>query len=1361
MAKGLPSVEQKITVDSRDAVRGYSEGAEGARDFARANKEALESIQELARGLPEMKKAAGIDFGNVRAANDAIREGLKTVADANAMAEMAVARNIQAVKAQKAAQEELTAAIKGTADANLATVSASTTALEAYRTKLKAVSAEINDSLVTQASLARRALVVAGGEDIAALVGARAAAAIAAGAGGGGAGGGGAVIGAGGGGGGAGIAAAMGGGAAGGGGGGGAGAAAASFATVASFITRWWPAAHYIIMGTNEALATIVPALVAAGAAATVGAQGFELMTTRGQALRTVQESLGGSLNTTAASYVGLKNNLQQAQNAANTGVWELAGGAINSLTGNTGGFVKMGTNTLSMLDQFGAKVTLAFKGGAGGQLQSLVAQGTNYLKQFGDVAGNVALTIAHLAPNLPGVGGDLLSTLQGITRLAANATSVIPGPILGAALSAEAGARLGPVLVGGVAKLLTSGGGMLGRALPALGGGVTAAGEVLGGLTAPEIAVAAVTAYGMGKLITSKDYAQQITGGLISGVGQDTLTKGFADSVSALNTLTKIQSQQPAAIAADAARGAVAGVNAAGGRFAGSIAGAGVDLGAKGDIPVYSAGVRQLAQDYNNVLQGGQQISKMFGVDLPTAFRLADQAQLQLGTAFNKNGQLTDVAKQQLLNLQTGYSAMNTTTGVFGQNVGAVNTAMGLQKTQLSTVNQAWDQFTGNAVAGAVGTANLNANLQANAGNVKQVAQALASFSAPASAAAWNLFASPSTTTPGLLQQSNSMADWIRLAQTSGVLSGAQGAGMTAYLGQQLLPYGKQSPAALAAVGILGQQAGLATAYDPSKTQAQNYAAISKAIDGAAVSQSQYAKGTVQASVGLANVSSQAQHFSQTMQSNVIGAMAAGAVSLPKMSADMAKFASSLTPSGGFNTAALKTVAADLKSVGVNAQSAGAIVTQAMTLHGVSTAGVAAAVKQVTQEINGIPSAKKVQITASAPQGDIQAMKQALASMHDKTVHVAAHADLGEVAMLKQMIGALSDKTVNVITHVMTIYSSSGVPSGVAQATTQSSTGLQIVKQMNRLQTGGLVGGSGSGDTVPAMLEPGELVIPRHLVGELSSVMSHTGSGGHFQGGGVIPPGNPGGPMIGPPGLDAAMQQLLADLTRELKKSGFGKQVAVQIISGISAGMADSLGKAGLAKLAQGLVAKMTTEVNYAKNVSSQTVSGLNMAGMDTTQSSVASQMQSYLGSIQAFTKDLKTLGKQGLSKGVLQQLISAGPVQGEALAQSILGTGTTGGSQVQAINKLWNSINKAAQGLGAQAAATMLGGTVAPNLKSATITNNNVTVNVSLGGGVSGDLALSNAQLNQLVAAVQKALLQKAKKNRRTNVALPPKTA
>lgn len=56
--------------------------------------------------------------------------------------------------------------------------------------------------------------------------------------------------------------------------------------------------------------------------------------------------------------------------------------------------------------------------------------------------------------------------------------------------------------------------------------------------------------------------------------------------------------------------------------------------------------------------------------------------------------------------------------------------------------------------------------------------------------------------------------------------------------------------------------------------------------------------------------------------------------------------------------------------------------------------------------------------------------------------------------------------------------------------------------------------------------------------------------------------------------------------------------------------------------------------------------------------------------------------------------------------------------------------------------------GGTLTPDLRSGRITTNNVTVRITAGGGAT--LALSEAQVKELVAKVQQQLIEQAKRDR-----------
>ena len=1209
----------------------------------------------------------------------------------------------------------------------------------------------------------------------------------------------------------------------------GANTAAGHWAVVSGALSTWLPRIHYAMMAFNELASTVGPALIAGGAATMVGWQGGEVASRRYEALNTVQEALGGSVNQTAASFVGLKSNLQAAQNAANTGVWELAGAAINSLTGKTSGFTQMGTNTIAMLDTFAAKATLAFKSGGGAAaLQQITSQGTHYLQQFGQIAGNIGTTFLHVAPNLPGVGSDLISTLQGATKAASWATGAIPGGILGTGLAAEAGARYGPTIVGALgAALGKAPGGILGTAAHAatadeiaaaaargevINAGETVAGTglagALGSVKVPQLAIAAAAAYLIGKTATAQSPLQQHLATLQGGIDQSLVGGGGINAViGAMGQVGPVGGPQTMAYGSSVAKaysdvfsshffkglqevfqtgwGSVPG--AVGTTRALGFGGSGFGTGIAGDLATPAAYNKQaldkMAGSFNNILTAGQQVSKMMGVSLPDAFGLTQQALLQVGNAFDKHGNLTAAAKQQIANLQSGYEAMNTTTGVFGKNVGAVNVANGLAATQVSNVNTAWDQFTNNAVQGAVGASSLAQNLALAHPTIKATAQALSGFG-PGSAAAWAAFASPNANAPGLLQQSQSQADWIRIAQTSGAVSGAQGAGMTAYLAKQLLPYGAKSPLAASAIGILGQQAGMPSGLDQKQQTAW--------LDKHTMSQKQYNQAVAEAGVTMASVSGQAAHFGQTVQASVVSAMEQGAVNLPKMTTDMGKLAKSFTPSGGFGGSALKTVASDLHNVGLNLQSAQAIVSNAMASHGIKDTGAAmAAVKSQYAKIDvQVEGAAKVAVlkadmsslhdkivkaqaeTSGTP--SVNALKTALATLQSKTVTAEAVA-LGRPAIvaLGNAIAALQSKTVYATTIVRTIVESTGtqisfqgVGSGNETASIQGSP-LRL-----HAQTGMLVPGFGSGDHVPALLEPGEAIVPRYLVPLIAPILkSHHVPG--FAAGGIIPAGTLSGVNSQISSEWKILDQMYASSASKAAVNNFWKTIldplyaAKDAFKGIATHAA-AISKA-TSKLADTLTGKFTTAMNFARGVSGAASAGQGfgtaglISGMDPTQDTVANQMQAYLTSEKAFTTDLKTLTKGGLNKSLIQQLIAAGPTQGDALAQSILqGGGTSGtGAGISQVNQLWKQIGSASHALGSQAAMSVYGQTIAPNLKSGNVTSNNISISVNVPAGSGANLALTTAQIKQITAEVQAALLKQAKRNRTTGVALAGKKA
>ena len=1244
----------------------------------------------------------------------------------------------------------------------------------------------------------------------------------------------------------------------GGGGGFGLGSSAAIGAKVNSWIGTWYPRFHWAMMLTNEVLATVGPAAVAAGAAGFVGMEAATTGYQRLSAINNVGQSLGPALGQTPGQFLGLGNALQRAQTIADPTVWELMGSAIRdvqlSTHGAAGGlsnFWQLGTNTIDMIDRFAAKVTTAFQGGAGKQLNALVGGGTADLQQFGDVLGNIGTTFLHVAPALPGVGGDLLGTLQAVTRGISNVTGLMPTTMLGTILAGEAGSRYGPGMVGSVADLLGkvpgTPFGAVARAATAddvaavaagipdaaigleTGVGVTEIGQTIGGsglagalgaTGGVSLAAAAAAAYLTGKTITAQSPTQQWVGRLQQQANQASPGQAFGDLVGNMNEFGSISGGQQ-------------GLNPIAGWWQGAqeMFGAGkgwspfkgmkdsaqslISLlggpGVRTSTGTANVALQNAANQFNDLLAAGPAMQAMLGGgSLSNAYSLADMAglqgsQLQTLVTAKPGSKAYDDIRNQLLNAQAGFKVMAASPGVYGGNVQAVQAMAGLQGTKLSSVNTAWDQILSNATTGtgaATGFAGGLQNFQMLGGSLQAVqdaaaaakldptqvkqsasslAKALAGFSSPAAQQAWAAWSSPSTSSPGLLQQVGTMADWARTAMT---VTGGEGFGQSQFntiigsMLKQALPNAKGDPAALAQAAVLTQQMGWGTTkgpgYDPGKSAAWNYNNMQKFLGAVNTSGGAYNAAMTAGTEVTSGVSTQAMNFGATMQANTYAALAGGATSLPKVAADRQKLMGSVSAvlsGGSINTgayhAAAASIAADLASVGTSAASAKVIVADMLQGKGLSAGQLGAIVSTVVGDLGKIQS-KNIRITTSADLSGAHATAAAMAAIVDKTVIV---------------------KVIN-----ETIYETSG------HATISGSSPLG---RYIHAQTGGLVPGWGSGDTVPAMLEPGEAVIPRWLVPQLRPFLRQHGIPG-FAAGGIVPASTLSGvdaqlkaefkildamyaskdtkaqidafwktvldPLYaakdrldGKTASTAAKaaktpQQVLSELISELNKPDMWKQVGVTIVKGITS----TLKTPGLVAATQAdasvLGHKIQAAFNLARGVAGAALAGQGygtaglISGYNVTPGSgggtLLEQMQSYLGSEKSFTKDIRTLRKQHLSKALIAQMIAAGPVQGDALAQSVLQD--YGG--VKAVNAVWNQIGQASKGLGAQAAMAQYGGYIAPNLKSGTFTSANITINVNAPGGGTGNLPLTTSQINALVRMIQAKLLEQAKRNNKT---------
>ena len=698
-----------------------------------------------------------------------------------------------------------------------------------------------------------------------------------------------------------------------------------------------------------------------------------------------------------------------------------------------------------------------------------------------------------------------------------------------------------------------------------------------------------------------------------------------------------------------------------------------------------------------------------------------------------------------------------------------------------------------------------------------KGFAKALGSFTSASGAAAWNTLTNQSS---GMFPALQGQLDWLRTAQTMGALTSGQTAKMAGFDIAQMLPVVGKNPAALSMLSMYAQQFG-GPGFAPGASGSSMAGALSKWTgQGGGLTSAGYNKTMTFGTEGLANIGRDAQQFVQQVGSGIGGALAQGIATHGANLQDTFMNSIHGGPHAGYNLQALEKYGQFLAGSGVPKQ--GAV---DMTKYAAQLAGAGPGLqKMISSQLGGLYAKLKLQVDTSGARSAIANLAHVAAQPH-VTVKALTGAAVAAINAIKgkdipvsvkaQGIGAIQGAidsihgksvtvTITTINRVISQLIGATTPAGgVAPATF---VGGPANMRITRGQTGMRVPGWGGGDIFPAMLEPGELVVPKHLVGSVAPILggkipgfqagggmgvmgfeamlgaafhgdavrtslsslldsligpvisAHSGAitaagGGHAGGTGGAGPGKNPLPAIS----QAATQAMQA---YQAAAHAAGKGMSVEVLKGLADGIRNA-GPAAKAA-ASALLGKMQQEMAYAKSTSANMAAGLNFGGMNvdpaTGNGPVQTQMQSYAASLKAFSADLKSMTKGGLNKDLLKQMIAAGPVQGDALAQSI-GQGPGG---IGAVNKLYAQIQHLSKGIGAQAAGAVYGGTIAPNMRSGTIVNNNVSVSISMGAGGGGDLAsLSPKQLKGLMEQVQRELLKQAHRNRKTNIALKGKGA
>ena len=537
-----------------------------------------------------------------------------------------------------------------------------------------------------------------------------------------------------------------------------------------------WQGLHWILMGTTEVLATLIPATIALGAGMAAGAEGAQWIANKLQGVYTASEATSQMLGKTAGNALGLQSTLQKAQTAADPGVYELLGAALNGAKTQFFNFGAEGVSVIHMLDTFAAKIDVELAGGVGQKLHSMLGTGVTDLQAWGAVLGNIGHLIFNLASEMPGLAQVLIQVLSGFTGLLKVVSGAAPWLVtfgMGLEETWRWGgkvAQIAGVLVSSLGGLVSKIGGVAG-ALATMGdmsklaglragllGVETGAEEAAGGLESaagvlagPWGWVIAGAALGLGLLIdkmaTAQTAAQVWAGSMESAINKAAPAQGLTDILVDLPKLSSAFNAATASAAKTAGQ-----MNTTGVAF--GKAGPGVSQAAR-DVGTYTDAQNKLIGQAVDLLTMNTKIDGSY-YSLNTAMALASAAGLTVGQMFNSQGQMTAVAKQQIANLVEGYKQMDQTGNTLANDINAINEQMLMQQTKVQSLNQAWDGFISNmtgvsgSVAGLYNNISQLGNLAPTIGSkitafsgktgqsVQQVAHDLSSFGA-SSAQTWS----------------------------------------------------------------------------------------------------------------------------------------------------------------------------------------------------------------------------------------------------------------------------------------------------------------------------------------------------------------------------------------------------------------------------------------------------------------------------------------------------------------------------------------------------------------------------------------------------------------------------------------------
>lgn len=296
----------------------------------------------------------------------------------------------------------------------------------------------------------------------------------------------------------------------------------------------------------------------------------------------------------------------------------------------------------------------------------------------------------------------------------------------------------------------------------------------------------------------------------------------------------------------------------------------------ATGNATELSNNQRQLTTQLSTELQHVGQLQKMYGISLPQALALAQTAGVKATDLANAQGKAWAVDLTMVQGLTNGYKIMGQQAGVIGSDMNALTVAQSQQVSAMNQLNQAYDSFT-KTVSGpidsfqtlytSIGT--FNADAQAAGATMNGLGTSIISGGKAAAAAAPSF----SNTAMQLQQQFQSVYGNVQQLfdafRSSQALAGG-GGDFTKFVKDavaSLIPLAGSSKAAAAEVSTLAQEAG-----GPATTSVAALAHWAGNVKNPL--QAMY-DASNKAAIGASNLNQDAAALTNTLQSDMSGALA------------------------------------------------------------------------------------------------------------------------------------------------------------------------------------------------------------------------------------------------------------------------------------------------------------------------------------------------------------------------------------------------------------------------------------------------------------------------------------------------------